>query len=284
MPSLFYPPKFEGLPGSKLTFSISGTSTLQNTFTDEDLQVAHENPVEADANGVFPPIYLDPTLPNYRVKYTTAADVLIYQVDDYPSNQNVQQSMRLESTNPFLFLYDTDGASGSRKYRIRASGAAFEVQAVNESETVFTTILRYEGGLLYSNQTEVAVTETGSFTGTLTGVTGTVTGTINYRRVNNLVTLYLNAALNGTSNASTMTITGVPSGIRPNFYRAVVTDLTDNNNELLGIAVVETDGEIEFFLYGTSTVANRVSVTTSTFTSSGTKGLTSGWTLSYPIA
>jgi hypothetical protein len=284
MPSLFYLPKVVSLPGSKLTFTLTGTSTPQDVYTDEGLSVAHEVPVEADAAGVFPPIYLDPTLPDYRVLHTTSADALIYQVDDYPSNQNVQQSTRLESTNPFVFFYDTDGTSGSRKYRVRASGAAFEVQASNEAESVFTTILRYESGVLYSNETEVAVTASGSFTGEITGVVGTVTGTVNYRRVNNVVTLYLNAALTGTSDALTLTLEGIPVAIRPVSSRVVPTDLVDDANELLGVAVVDSTGEIEFYLYATNTVTNRVAVTTNTFTNSGTKGLNSGWTLSYTIS
>lgn len=283
MPSLFYPPKFQGLPGSKLTFTISGTTTPQNVYTNDTLTVAHSNPVVADANGVFAPIYLDPTLPDYRVKYDTSADVLIYQVDDYPSNQNVQQSMRLESTNPFLFLFDSDGTSGSRKYRIRAAGAAFEVQASNEAETVFTTILRYENGILYSNETEVAVTSSGTFTGTLTGMSASTTGTFNYRTVNNIVTIWLNAGVTGTSNTTAMTLTGMPIAIRPANARLVISDMVDNSNELLGVATIATSGTISFFLYSTSTVANRVAVESGAFTNSGTKGLNEGWTLTYTI-
>lgn len=284
MADLFQLPKVVSLPGSKLYFYQTGTSTPQDTYQDAALTTPHANPVVADASGVFEPIFLSPTLPAYRVTHRTSADVLIYTEDDYPSNQNVQQSMRLESTNPFVFLYDTDGTSGSRKYRIRAAGAAFEVQAVNDAENTFTTILQFTGGVLYSNATEVAVTESGTYTGTLTGVSGTVTGTVSYRRVNNLVTLYLSASLTGTSTATTLTMTGMPAGIRPSGFRNSVTDIVDNSNELSGIAVVANTGEISFYLHSTSTVANRVAVSSSTFTNSGTKGLNSGWTLSYPIS
>lgn len=73
------------LAGAKLTFSATGSSTLQNTYSDIALTTPNENPVVADANGVFGKIYLDPGLPNYRVKLTTIADVLLYQEDDIPS-------------------------------------------------------------------------------------------------------------------------------------------------------------------------------------------------------
>lgn len=285
MPSLFYPPKFEGLPGSKLTFSISGTSTLQNTFTDEDLQVAHENPVEADANGVFPPIYLDPTLPNYRVKYTTSADVLIYQVDDYPSNQNVQQSMRLESTNPFLFLHDTDGSVGLRKYLIRANGATFEIAAVSENESVVTPIIQFFGNVLYSNQTEVAVTTSGEFTGTLTGVSGTITGIFDYKIVSNVVTISVDADVTGTSNTTAMTITGLPTAIRPSVAKGVAcTEVTNNTLALHACrAVVTSGGSIDFYIARTDTTANFVRYSSTGFTNSGTKGVTAGFTITYPL-
>jgi hypothetical protein len=281
MPSLFYLPKVVGLPGSKLTFTLTETATPQAVYTDEGLQVAHEVPVEADAAGVFPPIYLDPTLPDYRVKYSTSADALIYQVDDYPSNQNVQQSTRLESTNPFVFFYDTDGTSGSRKYRVRASGAAFEVQASNEAESVFTTILKYEAGILYSNATEVAVTTNDTFTGTLTGCTTSPTATFLYRKVNNIVTLWTDSNLTATSNTTAMTLTGVPAAIRPTTSKIVPSSsLTDNSIAVEGACAVGTGGAITFSV---STVSGS-KVIPSTFTNSGTKGISVGWCITYPIS
>lgn len=73
-------------PGAKAWFYETLTSNLQDTFTTSALNVAHANPVVADANGVFPPIYLDPTL-IYKLTLTTSADVLIYTVD--PVNDQV---------------------------------------------------------------------------------------------------------------------------------------------------------------------------------------------------
>jgi hypothetical protein len=281
--SLYFPPKFDsGLAGAKLTFSITGTSTLQNTYTDEALTIAHSNPVVADAAGVFAPIYLDPTLPSYRVKFTTADDVTVYQVDDVPSNQNIQQSIRLEATNPFLFLYDTDGTSGSRKYRIRAAGAAFEVQAVNEAESVFTTILRYESGVLYSNETEVAVTESGSFTGTLTGMTATTSGTVKYRKVNNIATLWVEAQILGTSNTTVMSMTGIPASLTPSVGRLVISASgADSGAEVCLANNINASSEIIFATLDAS-VANLSP--NGAFTNSGQKGLYNGWTITYAVA
>jgi hypothetical protein len=281
MSSLFYLPKVVSLPFSKLYFFQTETSTPQDVYTDEGLEVAHEVPVEADAAGVFPPIYLDPTLPAYRVSHYTSADVLIYTVDDVPSNQNVQQSMRLESTNPYVFLYDTDGTSGSRKYRVRASGAAFEVQASNEAESVFTTILQFTGGVLYSNATEVAVTSEDEFTGTLTGCTTSPTATFLYRKVNNIVTLWTDSNLTGTSNTTAMTLTGVPAAIRPTTSKIVpCSTLQDNSIAVEGVAVVGTGGAIQLQVCGVS----GAKVIPDLFTNSGTKGISVGWCITYPLS
>jgi hypothetical protein len=285
MPALFYLPKAVSLANSKLLFYQTATSTPQAVYTDEALQVAHSQPVEADGEGRFPVIYLDPTLPDYRVTHNTSADVLIYTVDDVPSNQNVQQSMRLQSTNPFLFLHDTDGTSGSRKYRIRAAGAAFEVQASNEAETVFTTILRYEAGILYSNETEVAVTSSGSFTGTLTGMAASTTVTVNYLKNGELVHLYIESGTTGTSNATTMSMSGLPAAITPTSDKFVpCSNIIDNGNSLAGLALIsDSIGSITFSLFRTGTIANRVDYSSGIFTNSGSKGLFDGWSITYAI-
>jgi hypothetical protein len=285
MPSLFYLPRVTSLAGSKLYFYQTGTSTPQNVYTDEALSVAHSSPVVADGDGVFAPIYLDPTLPHYRVTHHTSADVLIYTVDDVPSNQNVQQSMRLESTNPFLFLYDTDGTSGSRKYRIRSAGAAFEVQSSNEAESVFTTILKYESGILYSNATEVAVTTNGTFSGSLSGMTAATSGTFNYRKVNNIASVWLTTGITGTSNSSSMSLSTLPAAIRPSAGQSVHCIVTDaGNSELDCVAIIGTDGVVRFDIAKTDGVANYVQYSQSGFTGSGTKGLAGSWSITFPVS
>lgn len=74
------------VPGAKANFYVTGTTTFQNTYTDAALTIPSSNPVVADANGVFAPIYLDPTLV-YKLTLTTSAAVLIYTVD--PVNDQI---------------------------------------------------------------------------------------------------------------------------------------------------------------------------------------------------
>lgn len=93
MPDLFQLPKVtpfsagSSMPGAKLHFFQTGTSTPQNTYQDAALTTPHANPVIADTNGVFAPIFLDPNLPDYRVTLTDSANVTQtgYPVDNYPA-------------------------------------------------------------------------------------------------------------------------------------------------------------------------------------------------------
>lgn len=67
-------------PGALAYFYLTGTSTATDTYTDDALTTPHDNPVEADANGVLPVIYLDPNI-EYKLTMNDAADVLIYTED-----------------------------------------------------------------------------------------------------------------------------------------------------------------------------------------------------------
>src|SRR6478736_10012088 len=81
-------------PSAKAYFYATTTTTPQDTYTTSARNVAHANPVVADANGVFPAIYLDPAL-LYRLDLKTSADVLIYTVD--PINDNLLSAAAIGS-------------------------------------------------------------------------------------------------------------------------------------------------------------------------------------------
>jgi hypothetical protein len=149
VPALFTLPRIVALsstnqllPGAKLTFSISGTSTLQNVYTDEDLTVPHSNPVIADGAGAFGPIYLDPALPSYRVLLTDSDDVTQpgYPIDDVPSNQNQAQTFRLKSAAPELIFEETDAAANNQKWRLRVNAQQMTIDLLNDAESVATAI------------------------------------------------------------------------------------------------------------------------------------------------
>lgn len=87
MSRLFFMPKAvrinsagDPYAGAKANFYLTGTTTRTNTYTDNDLGVAHDNPVIADSLGQFAPIYLDPAV-TYRLVLTDSSDNQLDDVD-----------------------------------------------------------------------------------------------------------------------------------------------------------------------------------------------------------
>ena len=71
-----------------------------------------------------------------------------------------------------------------------------------------------------------------TFTITATGFSGTVNGTASYVKVGALVSLWL-PTLSGTSNAGTMTLTGIPAAIQSSQYgNGPAVKLADNGLDL----------------------------------------------------
>lgn len=70
------------VPGARAYFYQTRTDTPQDTYQDADLTTPHANPVQADAAGVFPAIYLDDeAATTYRLTLRTSSDAFIYTVD-----------------------------------------------------------------------------------------------------------------------------------------------------------------------------------------------------------
>lgn len=248
------------LPGAKLHFSQTGTSTPQNTYQDIDLTTAHANPVIADANGVFPPIYLDASLPDYRVRLTDASDVQLFQIDDVPSGQDSGRDYRLVSESPELIFEETDASANNKKWKIQASSERFSISLLNDAESVETEVLAItrSGTDLVSFE----VGGSGTFQGTFTGFSGTApVVTCQYVRLGNLVHLLIPDRI-GTSNATTFTMTGIPSAIRPGNDQSNALELLDSGTEFIGTAIIRTDGSVRFEKDGSATG----------FTNSGQKG------------
>lgn len=57
------------IAGAFATFYKTGTSTLQPIWSEVTLSIALSNPIQADGNGVFPAIWLDDSLPPYKVVF-----------------------------------------------------------------------------------------------------------------------------------------------------------------------------------------------------------------------
>lgn len=158
-----------------------------------------------------------------------------------------------------LFVNGVDArAAGS------LTGATLNATVVNSSLTSVGTLanLTVSGTI-----TNAGIATTGSFTGTLaTGGTTTPTTTCKYTKVGNSVTLRI-AAVTYVSNATGMTMTGLPAAIQPatGVFTTASASITNNGNAQAGSASI-SGGTMTF----TTGVAG--SFSTTGFTGSGTKG------------
>lgn len=292
MSNLFSLPRVRSIAGAKLYFRQSETSTPQNTYTDIDLSVAHTNPVVADADGYFDPIYLDPALPNYRVIHTDGSDpdndpneeVLLEPIrDDIPSGQRESRDYRLKSDIPELILEETDQTSGNKKWRLRANGNVLTLAPLNDAEDTITGGLSIaRNGVLSYNGYTLATRRSEGFSGTLTGYATPVSfdsfTSPDVSLVGNFVCIHISSAssaITGTSNSTDLTMTGIPAfAIPPRATFALCYGLIDNGVTLAGVASISTAGVATFSLMDNPPAA---------FTNSGTKGLAAGFTMFYPI-
>lgn len=115
----------------------------------------------------------------------------------------------------------------------------------------------------------------GSYTGTLTGCTTSPTATIKWARMGNLVVLFI-PGLTGTSNATTCTITGaMPASIQPVSTQWMAAPLLEDATAVFagGVAVNAASSTLTLEKGGTSTG----------FTASGTKGVSSGMAFAYQL-
>jgi hypothetical protein len=118
--------------------------------------------------------------------------------------------------------------------------------------------------------------DTGSFTGTLTGFTpSNPTGTCIWSRNGNQVTLFI-PILNGTSNTTALTLTGLPAAIQPVRTQrpAISQDTCENNSALL-------EGNFSCQVAASGTVTFLVGNNASGWTNSGNKGFFSAVVISY---
>lgn len=111
---------------------------------------------------------------------------------------------------------------------------------------------------------------TENFTGTGVGFSGTASDTVRVTRIGRLVILTLLASIQGTSNATTFTVTGLPAAYWPATDQYNVARIRDNGNIAFGVFRVMTTGVIELAPNALATY------NASGWTSSGSKGWVTG--------
>lgn len=124
-----------------------------------------------------------------------------------------------------------------------------------------------------------------TFTPAWTGFSADPSGDLSYMDFGALVVLWSEADLQGTSNQDFMTITNLPSAIRPSATRLIhcgaLRDDAGSTATLTGHVSVLSTGVVHFALDDTTTVPGLVVANPNFWTALGTKGLKGGWLIMY---
>ena len=118
--------------------------------------------------------------------------------------------------------------------------------------------------------------DTGIFTGTLTGCTTSPTGTCIWTKMGNLVTIQI-PAVTGTSNTTSMTMTGTPAEIQPTHAQNLPCIFLEDNSGAI-------NGSVQMAANGTITFYNGTSNGGTSFTAAGTKGIRSPASFTYALS
>lgn len=125
---------------------------------------------------------------------------------------------------------------------------------------------------LYINGVSVegGTTTTSTFSATFTGFSSAPSCTVKYRKTGSQVSFFVNAGstCTGTSNSTSWTISNLPAAITPASNATVMGVCTDNGNDIPCAAAFTSSSTVIFY-------AGNPLLSTG-FTSSGTKGFTSG--------
>jgi hypothetical protein len=81
------------MAGAQMQFYQTGTTTPTPAYSSATLATPLSNPVVADSGGLFPPIWLDPTV-TYRVQLLTSAGALVQDID--PAAESVVEATQAQ--------------------------------------------------------------------------------------------------------------------------------------------------------------------------------------------
>lgn len=189
-----------------------------------------------------------------------AQNMLLHQLA-LSSTGNIHAGKTSAASTTKGFWLGHDGASN---YDFRIGDATQELRWDGSANELSIT-----GRLTFKNAN-------GSFVPTFTGFTSSPSTTIFYLDLGKFVMLWSTSGWGGTSNATTMTITNLPTALRPTGTVQTSCVLTDNSaDEVAGASIYL--GTITFKLHNGSHQLSNFG-----FTASGTKGAPGGWSLIYP--
>lgn len=293
--------------GQLFTYA-AGTSSPQTTYTDSTGNTANTNPIILNSRGECN-LWLNPaqaykflledaagnsiwsvdnvTAPIIQIPYAAASGTNTITVNTTPSFGTVQDGL-------LLYFKAANTTTGAATLNANSTGAYNLYYADGVTQIVPGAIIQNNiyaavfdsslnssaGGYIIQNPSPVSA----SYTGTPTGLTTAPTGTINVSITSDAKICSLTipgGIFIGTSNATSMTITGGLSFIAPTSLQAVLAlmrdNSTDGNNGVISIAASAT----------TLTLGKSNVYAIGGFTSTGLKGfnptVSTVFTFSYPL-
>lgn len=155
----------------KCHFYQAGTTTNITTYTTAALSVANANPVVADSNGVFAPIFIDEgTNATYKMRLVTSADALIYEVDNIPaipSQANIGATLwprtsaeTTASVTPTNYYYEPGNVL---RYGTNTTPGTTDMTAAIQA--AIDTVKQAAGGIVYIPSGQYRVTSSLDLTG-----------------------------------------------------------------------------------------------------------------------
>lgn len=195
------------------------------------------------------------------------------------TDQDTYSDSTLDTANANPVILSAVGTLATKVYGDPSTGFDYRVRLYDENDVLLWT----EDDVVVDGADTATYAE-GSFTGTLTGfATANPTGTVNYRITQNsagtgkICRLYISSTITGTSNATTMTMTGLPAAVSPSVAVRALCELTDaTTGFVIALAIIAASGT-------TITFAVDQPFNASGFTNTGTKELPAGWNISYPL-
>lgn len=189
--------------------------------------------------------------------------------------QDTYSDSTLQTANDNPVVLNSEGYLDTKVYGDPASGYDYRVKLTDSA-----AVQIWQVDDVVVDGADTATISEGSFTGTLTGMDAATTGTVSYKIVANssgtgkVCTLLAASAITGTSDADTMTMTGLPAACTPSTAVRVLCEVHENTTAQLGLAVIAASGT-------TITFSTDLPFSASGFTASGAKGLSAGWQISY---
>jgi hypothetical protein len=141
------------LANAKLNFFLTGTSTAATVYADLARTTPLSDPVVADTDGKFPPIFVDPDVV-YRVRLTDSANVQQWQEDAVPLQLFPQsEAESLAQVTPVNYAY----APGSvMRYGADSTGVVDSTDAVRQALLASTHVHFPPGAFLISETIEIS--------------------------------------------------------------------------------------------------------------------------------